>query len=74
VVDGTNTKDEKEAFIGRIFDAMAELLGALHEESYVHVDEVAADAYGFSGLTQERRYIAAKLGADAKAPHRQRAA
>jgi 4-oxalocrotonate tautomerase len=74
VVDGTNTKDEKEAFIARIFDAMAGLLGDLHDESYVHVDEVAADAYGFGGLTQERRYIAAKLGVDAKTPQRQRAA
>jgi 4-oxalocrotonate tautomerase len=63
VVDGTNTKDEKEAFVARIFAEMSELLGDLHEESYVHVDEVHADAYGFGGLTQERRYIAAKLGA-----------
>jgi 4-oxalocrotonate tautomerase len=61
VVDGTNTKDEKEAFIAAIFARMAELLGDLHHESYVHVDEVSADAYGFGGLTQERRYIAGKL-------------
>jgi 4-oxalocrotonate tautomerase len=61
VVDGTNTKDEKAAFIATAFQSMAELLGDLHEESYVHVDEVIADAYGFGGLTQERRYIAAKL-------------
>jgi 4-oxalocrotonate tautomerase len=27
----------------------------------VHVDEVKGDAYGFGGLTQERRYIAGKL-------------
>jgi 4-oxalocrotonate tautomerase len=62
VVDGTNTKDEKAAFIARIFSGMAELLGSLHHESYVHVQEVSADAYGFGGLTQEQRYIAAKLG------------
>jgi 4-oxalocrotonate tautomerase len=61
VVDGTNTKDEKEAFIAAVFDRMGALLGDLHPESYVHVDEVSADAYGFGGLTQERRYIAAKL-------------
>jgi 4-oxalocrotonate tautomerase len=61
VVDGTNTKDEKEAFISEIFAAMTELLGDVHPESYVHVDEVSADGYGFGGLTQERRYIAAKL-------------
>jgi 4-oxalocrotonate tautomerase len=40
---------------------MGELLGPLHGESYAHVDEVKGDAYGFGGLTQERRYIAGKL-------------
>jgi 4-oxalocrotonate tautomerase len=39
---------------------MGELLGPLHHESYLHVDEVRGDAYGFGGLTQERRYIAGK--------------
>jgi 4-oxalocrotonate tautomerase len=61
VVDGTNTKDEKEAFVAHVFAAMHGLLGDLHHESYVYVDEVSADAYGFGGETQERRYIAAKL-------------
>jgi 4-oxalocrotonate tautomerase len=37
------------------------LLGPLHHESYAHVDEVRGDAYGFGGLTQERRYIARQL-------------
>ena len=64
VVDGTNTKDEKEAFVAAVFERMSELIGDLHHESYVHVDEVSADAYGFGGLTQERRYIAGKLAAD----------
>ena len=41
---------------------MAELLGPLHNETYLHVDEVKADAYGFGGLTQERRYVAGQLG------------
>ena len=39
----------------------ADRLRSLHEESYAHVDEVRGDAYGFGGLTQERRYIAGKL-------------
>ena len=62
VVDGTNTKDEKEAFIAHVFEGMGALLSDLHEESYIHVNEVAADAYGFGGLTQEHRFIAGKLG------------
>ena len=45
---------------------MDELLAPLHEESYAHVDEVKGDAYGFGGLTQERRYIAGKLEVAAK--------
>lgn len=62
IVDGTNTKDEKAAYVAAIFKRMGELLGPLHHESYVHVNDVRADAYGFGGLTQERRYIARKLG------------
>ena len=61
VTEGTNTKDEKAAYLAAMFVRMGELLGPLHNESYLHVDEVRADAYGFAGLTQERRYIAGKL-------------
>jgi 4-oxalocrotonate tautomerase len=61
VSEGTNTKDEKAAYLAAVFERMAELIGPLHHETYLHVDEVRADAYGFGGLTQERRYIAAKL-------------
>ena len=61
VSEGTNTKDEKAAYLAAMFARMGELLGPLHNESYLHVDEVKGDAYGFGGLTQERRYIAGKL-------------
>jgi 4-oxalocrotonate tautomerase len=61
VSEGTNTKDEKAAYLAAVFARMSELLGPLHEETYLHVDEVKADAYGFGGLSQERRYIAGKL-------------
>jgi 4-oxalocrotonate tautomerase len=66
IVDGTNTKDEKADYVAAVFQRMGELLGPLHNESYVHVHDVRADAYGFGGLTQERRYIARKL--DVAAP------
>jgi 4-oxalocrotonate tautomerase len=59
ITDGTNTKGEKAAYVAAVFREMAGLLGALHEESYVHVHDVRAEAYGYGGLTQERRYIAA---------------
>lgn len=61
VVDGSNTKDEKAAFIDAAFKSMKKLLGPLHEESYVHVHDVRDDAYGFGGLTQGRRYIERQL-------------
>jgi 4-oxalocrotonate tautomerase len=66
ITDGTNSKDEKAAFVAAAFARMGELLGPLHTESYVHVNDVRADGYGFGGLTQERRYIAGKLAAQAQ--------
>ena len=57
VVDGTNLKDEKADYLRQVFEAMESLLGPLHPESYVHVHDVRADAYGYGGLTQEHRYI-----------------
>ncbi|MBL0403617.1 4-oxalocrotonate tautomerase family protein [Microvirga aerilata] len=63
VVDGTNTKDEKAQYLAEVFTLMGSLLGGeLHQESYVLVHEVPADAYGFGGLTQEYRYVEGKLG------------
>ena len=67
VSEGTNTKDEKAAYLAAVFSRMGELLGPLHDETYLHVDEVKGDAYGFGGLTQERRYIAGKLEVAVKA-------
>jgi 4-oxalocrotonate tautomerase len=66
ITDGTNTREEKAAFIAAAFAKMNELIGPLHSESYVHVNEVRGDAYGFGGVTQNERYIAGKLAAAAK--------
>ena len=60
IVDGTNTKDEKAAYVAAVFDAFARLLGDLHPESYIFVHDVRADAYGYGGQTQEARYIRAR--------------
>ena len=61
ITEGTNTKDEN-AFIAAVFKRMGELLGPLHENSYVYAHDARADGYGFSGVTAERRYVAGKLG------------
>lgn len=60
VVDGTNTKDEKAQYVAECFAAFDRLLAPLHEESYIYVQDVRAEAYGYGGLTQEYRYIKAK--------------
>ena len=56
VTDETNTKAEKAQYIREAFDAFSKLLGDLHNESYIYVQDVRATAYGFNGLTQEYRY------------------
>jgi 4-oxalocrotonate tautomerase len=69
VVDGTNTKTELADYLHAVFGAMGGLLDApLHEESYALVHEVPASAYGFGGLSQEHRYVAARLRGGAAAP------
>lgn len=56
VVDETNTKAEKARYIAEAFEGFSALLGPLHHESYVHVEDVRAAAYGFGGKTQEFRH------------------
>jgi 4-oxalocrotonate tautomerase len=56
VTDETNTKAEKEKYIAEAFNAFSGLLGNLHEESYIYVQDVRAAAYGYGGKTQEYRY------------------
>ena len=56
VTDETNTKDEKARYIREAFAAFGRLLPNLHEESYIHLEDVRAGAYGYGGRTQESRY------------------
>jgi 4-oxalocrotonate tautomerase len=60
ITDETNTKDEKARYIRAAFDGFARILGNLHHESYIYVQDVRATAYGYGGLTQEHRYHAPK--------------
>ena len=61
VTEGTNTKDEMSQYIAEVYAAMRDILGDLHEESYVYVEEVHGPAYGYGGRTQEFRYVKSKL-------------
>lgn len=56
ITDETNSKDEKARYVREVFDGMCAILGDVHEESYVHVHDVRAAAYGYGGRTQESRY------------------
>lgn len=56
ITDETNTKDEKAQYIREAFAGFARILGNLHEESYIHVQDVRAASYGYGGYTQEYRY------------------
>ena len=63
ITDETNTKDEKAAYLAAVFALMNELLGGVHEKSYVHVVDARGAAYGYGGITQERRYVLATASA-----------
>jgi 4-oxalocrotonate tautomerase len=56
ITDETNTKDEKARFIREVFAGFEQLLGPLHVESYIYVQDVRAASYGYGGLTQEYRF------------------
>ena len=56
VTDETNTKDEKARYIREAFEGFDRILGNLHEESYIYVQDVKAASYGYGGRTQEYRY------------------
>lgn len=55
VTAGTNSADEKARYIAAVFEELGTLLGGLHPASYVIVDELAADAWGYGGRTQAAR-------------------
>ena len=60
ITDETNTKDEESAYIAAIYAAMGELLGGVHEKSYVLIAHPSGSAYGYGGITQEERYVFGK--------------
>lgn len=61
ITDETNTKSEKSRFARELYQAMASLLENLHEESYIHLIDARAAAYGYGGRTQEWRHQQAAI-------------
>jgi len=58
ITAGTNTRAETAGFVRAAFAGMRDLLGPLHEESYVLVHAADGHAYGYGGRTQEDRWAA----------------
>ena len=56
VTDETNTKDEKAQYIKEAYAGFERILGDIHEESYIYIQDVRAASYGYGGKTQEYRY------------------
>jgi 4-oxalocrotonate tautomerase len=61
ITKGTNTKNEKQAYIKEIYQSFKNLLGNIDNASYIIIDEIEADSWGFEGITQEERYIKSKI-------------
>ena len=57
VTEGTNTKNEKASYIEKIFAAFESVLGELNSASYIVIQEIRADSWGYEGASQEFRYI-----------------
>lgn len=61
ITKGTNTKEQKANYIKKCYKDFQELLGEITPASYIVIDEVDGDFWGFEGLTQEYRYIQSKI-------------
>jgi len=61
VTEGTNTVEEKVLFVAEAMSLLRSVLGSsLNPVAYVVVHEVPSDAWGWDGLTQAHRALAAK--------------
>lgn len=63
VTQGTNSAEEKQAFVEAAYEALSQEIGPLHEASYVVVQEVPAGDWGYGGRTQAQRKALAVIPA-----------
>lgn len=56
ITKNTSNKEEKSEFIKNIYEQFGKLLGNISNVSYIKIDEVEGDAWGFEGTTQEFKY------------------
>ena len=55
VTEGTNSAEEKQAFVQAAYEELRQQLGPLAEATYVGVQEVPATDWGYGGRTQAQR-------------------
>lgn len=55
ITDGTNTPEEKAEMVALTVKMLVDVVGTLQEACYVVIDDVAADSWGYNGLTQAAR-------------------
>jgi 4-oxalocrotonate tautomerase len=56
ITAGSNTQEEKAHYIASVYKAIEEIIGPLARASYIVIDEVPSDAWGYQGQTQAFRY------------------
>ncbi|MGV0168784.1 tautomerase family protein [Furfurilactobacillus sp. WILCCON 0119] len=61
LTEGTNTREQKAQFLTEVYSRMTTILGDLNEASYVVIQDVNGNSWGFGGQTQEFRYIQSQL-------------
>jgi 4-oxalocrotonate tautomerase len=58
ITAGSNTPAEKAAMVRAAHACLREVLGPLPDATYVVIQEIAADAWGYGGRTQQARLAA----------------
>ena len=63
ITSGTNSADEKARFIAEAARMLKSVLGAnLPEATYIVLQDIPADSWGYDGLTQAARRYGAQAG------------
>lgn len=57
VTKGTNTDEEKAAWMAECWKLVTEVLGSAAHPNYISVQEIDGKSWGYNGLSQEQRKI-----------------
>jgi 4-oxalocrotonate tautomerase len=63
ISDSTNLKDDKAKFVEALHSSLSVIIGNIHPVSYIAIEEMKADAYGYEGFTIEYKIISNKISA-----------